>query len=192
MIQVSGRKAAFIRVVAGPVMAGVVLSLGACGSSDESVAPKSMEEVKQEAAKLERPRSGQYKQTVEVQELEVPGMPKEAADQMKAMMQKAQVREFCLTPEDAEKGYRDMFNDVGKQDEQCTYTRFNVDGGKLDAQMDCKAALGGTGVIKLNGSVSESGSDVTMTMNATGGQAPMGTMNMKMHMTTQRMGDCPS
>ncbi len=192
MKQISGRKAAFICAMAGPAMAGMVLSLSACGSNDEPAAPKSMEEVKQEAAKLERPQPGQYKQTVEVQELEVPGMPKEAADQMKAMMQTAQVREFCLTPADAEKGYRDMFNDVGKQGEQCTYTRFDVNGGKLDAQMDCKAAQGGTGVIKLNGSVSESGSDVTMTMNATGGQAPMGTMNMKMHMTTQRMGDCPS
>lgn len=187
MVQISSRKAVFI-----PVIAGLAFSLAACGSKQEPDAPKSIEDVKQEAAKLERPAPGQYKQTVEVQEIDIPGMPKEAADQMKAMMKNAQVREFCLTPEEADKGFRDMFNDMGKQGEQCTYTRFDVDGGKLDAQMNCKAAQGGTGVIKLNGTIGERGSDVTMTMNATGGQMPTGKMNMKMHMTTQRMGDCPS
>lgn len=39
-----------------------VLSLSVCGESD--ISPKSMEEAKEEAAKLDRPKPGQYKQTM--------------------------------------------------------------------------------------------------------------------------------
>lgn len=169
--------------------AGAMLSLGGCGSKEEASGPKSMEEVKQEAAQLERPEPGQYKQTVEITRLEVPGMPKEAAEQMKAMMTASQESVICLTKEDTDKGYRDMFKDVGKGN-QCSYSRFDVDGGKLDAQMDCASAQEGTATMKINGSVSPGGSDVTIDMDVKGGQQPMGNMKMTMHMTTQRVGDC--
>lgn len=176
-------------------LAGLALPLAACGSKEEAAEPgepASMAEVREEAAKLERPRAGQYRQTMEMVEVDIPGMPKEAADQMKAMMQKAQTRDFCLTAEEADKGFRDMFNDVGRDNEQCTYSRFDVSGGNLDARMDCKTPGGGTGVITLAGDVSENGSDVTMSMDVKGGNEPMGTMKMKMHMKTERLGDCPA
>lgn len=173
-------------------LAALALSLAACGKKQESSGPKSMEEVKQEAAKLDRPSPGQYKQTMEIKKIDVPGMPPEAAGQMKAMMEKSQVREFCLTREDSEKGFRDMFKDMGKRDGQCTWARFDVSGGQIDAQMECQSTEGGKGVIKLAGTVSETGSDVTMDMDMSGARQPMGNMKMTMHMTTQRLGDCKS
>lgn len=168
-------------------------ALAACGSKQEEPSePKSVAEVKQEAAKLDRPRPGQYRQTVQIEKIEVPGMPSEAADRMKGMMQAAQVHEFCLTAEDADKGFRDMFDQVGRDNRECTFTRFDVSGGTLDAQMDCKSAQGGSGVMKLAGKVSETESDITMSMDVKGGNEPMGAMTMTMHMKTERIGDCKS
>ncbi|GGB93775.1 hypothetical protein GCM10011494_10270 [Novosphingobium endophyticum] len=175
----------------GLCLGGAALSLAACGSKEEQSAPKSMDEVKQEAAKLDQPEPGQYKQTIEITRLEVPGMPEDAAEQMKAMMTAAQENTFCLTREDTEKGFKDMFDGIGKGS-QCSYSRFDVDGGTLDAQMDCKSPQEGTATMKINGTVKPDGSDVTVAMDAEGGQQPMGNMKMTMHMTTQRVGDCAS
>lgn len=186
-LNISGRKALFI---CG--LASLALPLAACGKKQEANGPKSVEEVKQEAAKLDRPSPGQYRQTMEITRIDVPGMPPQAAEQMKAMMQKSQAREFCLTREDSEKGFRDMYKDMGKRDGQCTWSRFNAGGGKLDAQMNCKSPQGGNGLITLAGTVSETGSDVTMSMDMSGAAQPMGNMKMTMHLTTRRVGDCKS
>lgn len=173
-------------------IAGALLSLAACGSKQEaSTGPKSMEDVKQEAAQLDRPEPGQYQQSIEITRFEVPGMPPEAADQMKQMMTAKQDTTICLTKADTERGYRDMFKDMGKGDE-CSYSRFDVDGGRIDAQMDCKSAQEGSATIKISGTVAPSGSDVTVAMDMQGGQQPMGSMKMTMHMTTRRVGDCTS
>ncbi|MFC0683389.1 DUF3617 domain-containing protein [Novosphingobium clariflavum] len=175
---------------------GLALVLAACSSKEpKSGEPKSMDEVKEEAAQLQRPKPGQYMQKVEITKMDVPGMPSEAAEQMKTMMAKGQVNQFCLTQAEADKGYRDMFDGIGRGRE-CSYSRFEVDGGKLDAQMDCKSSgqgadNQGTATIKLAGTVGEQGSDVTVDMDMSGGPAPMGQMKMAMHMTTQRVGDCP-
>ncbi|EJU10842.1 hypothetical protein LH128_21810 [Sphingomonas sp. LH128] len=183
-----------IMIAALSMMTGALV-LGGCGSKDDGEqagsggAPKSAEEVKHEAAKLDTPQPGQYRQTVEITRLEVPGMPKEAAEQMKSMMAAKQESTICLTRADAEKGYRDMFRGVGKGNE-CSYSKFDVDGGRLDAQMDCQSAGDGKSTMTLNGTVRRDGSDVTVDMDTTGGPAPTGSMKMTIHLTTTRLGDC--
>lgn len=168
-----------------------LLALGGCGSKDASApgAPKSTDEVKQEAAKLETPEPGQYRQRVEITRLDAPGIPKEAAEQMKTMLKSGQETLTCLTKAEADKGYRDMFKGVGKGD-QCTYSRFDVDGGHLDAQMECTSPQQGKATMKLAGTVTKNGSAITIDMDASGGPAPMSSMKMTMHMTTTRLGDC--
>lgn len=177
-------------MVAGLGLTGALLSLAACGSKEEATGPKSVEEVKQEAAELDRPEPGQYRQKVEVTRFEVPGMPPEAADQMKKMMTATQETTICLTKADTERGYRDMFKDMGKGGD-CNYSRFNVDGGKIDAQMDCKSEKDGQATMKIDGAVTPAGSDVTVAMDMKG-VPPTGEMKMTMHLTTERVGDCPS
>lgn len=170
------------------MLAAGIAALAGCGSKSDD-GPKNVEQVKQEAAKLDTPDPGQYRQTMQITQFDVPGMPKEAAAQMKAMMTKTQENTFCLTKADAEKGFRDMFKDVGK-DQQCTYSKFDVDGGKLDAQMDCQSKTQGKATMKLNGTVTSSGSDVTVAMDMTGQPAPVQSMKMTMHVASQRVGDC--
>lgn len=189
------------RNIAMAVGLALVLALGACGSKDEAgsesttsgedSAPKSVEDLKAEAAKLERPEPGKYKQTVEILQMEMPGLPKAAQDQMAAMQPKTQVSEICLTEKDTEEGFKDMFKDLGKGGE-CTYDKFDVSGGTLDARMTCQIPQQGKAVMTVNGAASKTGSDVTVAMDMSGGSSPMGNMKMKMHMTTERIGDCAS
>ena len=108
---------------------------------------------------------------------------------MKSAMKASQQTTFCLSKEDADKGYRDMFRDMGKGKE-CSYSKFDVDGGRLDAQMDCQSQQQGKMTMALNGTVTTQGSDVTVAMDMSGQPAPTPTMKMKMHLTTTRVGEC--
>lgn len=173
------------------IIAGLAaLALAGCGSKDASDdASSSAEQVKLGAAKLEKPQPGEYSQVVEITKLEVPGLPAEASDQMRSALTAAQQGSFCLTKAHADRGYKDMFNDVG-QGNQCTYTRFDVDGGTLDAQMECRSQQQGKATMKMSGTVTRDGSDITVVVDATGGPPPIGAMKMTMHRTTTRLGEC--
>ncbi|MGN6357011.1 MAG: DUF3617 domain-containing protein [Novosphingobium sp.] len=165
------------------------LALSACGKSDTG--PKTMDQAKEEAAKLERPKPGLYSQSMTISKFEIPGAPPEMAEAMKGAMTKAQEQQFCLTPAMAEQGFRDMFDKVGGNGE-CKYDRFEVSGGKIDAVLQCANATEGKGTITLSGSVSEEGSDVNVAMEQQGGQAPMANTKIAMHLVTKRIGDCPA
>lgn len=173
-----------------PAALAVLLIAGCDKKADGG--PKSMEEAKEEAAKLERPNPGQYKQTIQITQFEIPGAPAGTADQIKQAMQQQQEGSFCLTKEKADAGFREMFSEVGKNGE-CTYERFDVNGGKLDAVLNCKGADKGTARIVLAGKVTSEGSDVTVNVDQKGpADNPMGTAKIGMHMTSQRTGDCPA
>ena len=73
---------------------------------------------------------------------------------------------------------------------ECTYDKFDVSGGKLDARMTCNIPGQGSAVMLVNGAATTTGSDVTVSMEMSGGSSPMGNMKMKMHMTSERVGDC--
>lgn len=165
------------------------LALSACGQSDSG--PKTMEQAQQEAAKLDRPAPGQYAQTMTISRFELPDAPPEMAQQMKAMLGQDQKTEFCLTAEEAEKGFQDMFQEVGK-DGECKYERFDVSGGRLDAVLQCQSEAEGKGTIKLTGNVTSQGSQVEVEMDMTSPASPMGRTLIGMKMETRRIGDCPA
>lgn len=164
-----------------------ILSLSACGKSDTG--PKTMDQAKEEAAKLERPKPGLYSQSMTISKFEIPGAPPEVAEAMRGAMAKAQEHQICLTSEMTEQGYREMFDKVGGKGE-CKYDRFDVSGGRLDAVLKCANAAEGQATITLSGTVSEEGSDVNVAMDQQGGQAPMANTKIAMHLVTKRIGDC--
>jgi hypothetical protein len=166
-----------------------VLALSACDSADKG--PKTAEQAKEEAAKLDRPTPGQYKQTMTITKFEIPGAPPEMTAQMKTAMAQAQEHTFCMTEAMADEGFREMFDKVGDEGE-CTYDRFDVSGGRLDAVLSCQNPREGKAQITMAGTVGENGSDVTVTVNQQGGEAPMANAQIAMHMVSQRIGDCPA
>jgi len=177
-------------------LAPAVLLAGCSKSSPEGgnaanpdTGPKTIEQVQKEASKIDRPKPGRYEQIVEIKSVEMPGAPKELAEQMKKALTKTAPSTYCLTQEQADKGWRDMFREGGPA-KSCTYKRFDVSGGRIDAQMECSTNGEGKATMTMSGTVGPTGSEVNMDMASSGGQGPMSGLNMKMHMKTTRVGDC--
>lgn len=183
------------RLIGGTLIGLAALGLAGCGSGNEvgdgdGNAPTA-EQVQQAAKSISRPTPGEYRQTVEITRFEVPGMSKEQADQIQAMLANAPDKTFCLTEAEADKGFRDMLDSL-PGDSECSYSRFDVDNGRLNAQMECKDASGATAKATMAGTVSSQGSDVLLDIEqeipGSGGQKSL----MSMQARTTRLGDCTS
>ena len=172
-----------------PVAASLAtaLLLAGCGKSDEG--PKTPEQAAQEASKMEKPEPGKYRSSVKVLEFDIPGMPKEQAEQMKGMMGNAgQSHEFCMTKEDVEKGYEEMVKKTSQGN--CTFEKFNAASNTLDAKMTCDMGNQMKSVITMNGTTSKTNSKMTMDIENTAPSIPGGKMHTKMEVTNERIGDC--
>ena len=171
-----------------------VACLALTGCQDKNKAgdgsPKTADQVAREAADLPKPQPGLYRTSVDIKEMKAPGLPPQFAERMKEMMaQKVTTAEFCLTEADAAKGYGERVRkSAGQQD--CTFDRYEADGGNLDARMTCKIKDAGTMTLDMKGTMSPTGSDMTMAMTQNGGVP--GGMNMIMRIKSERVGDCKS
>jgi hypothetical protein len=119
-------------------------------------------------------------------------MPQAQKDQMRSFMSGSmtQGHSYCLTQEESEAGAKDMATKLANGD--CTFNDFQAGGNSLYADMTCKGENGEEGNVKLAGTMSRESSDMTMTMNQNSPQLPGGSMNIKMHMVSERTGDCPA
>jgi hypothetical protein len=163
------------------------LALAACGSNTDADGDGkiSNEEVAAEASNATLPEPGLYKITVEIEEMSIPGMPAEMAEQMKQSTAAQMTVKNCLTDADRE----NMVKEMAPQGDQCTYDKYSLSGGKIDAKVTCKTPDGGTAVTTMAGTVSSTGVEMVMENTQTGGAAQAGT-HMKMRMKNQRIGEC--
>lgn len=168
-------------------------SLAACG--EEKKEPRTADEVVAEAGTLERQRPGQYETTVEVVEFSIPGLPAQQAEQIKSMMGgvSGQASKFCLTEADANKGFEEPIRKMteGTGQMKCEFAEFDVDGGKIDADLTCTGPQGMTAEIALDGTAAAEASSMHMTMVQKTAMIPGGEMRMEMKMNSRRIGDCP-
>lgn len=169
--------------------AAAMLTLAGCGKADDG--PKTMEQAKEEAAELERPEPGQYRQSTKVTKFEVPGAPPEMVAQIKAMMEGQNNNvTYCLTKEESDKGFEEMFK-KGREG-SCKYDRFDASSDTLDAVMVCDTGDGGEARLTLKGSISSTGSKVNVDIEQKGSKTPMSNAVIAMQMETTRIGDCPA
>ena len=176
-----------MRLVLLLAVATAVLALSACDKPDKG--PKSMEQAKAEASQLERPDPGQYSQTTKITKFDVPGAPPEMVAQIRKMMEgQGGNLEYCLSKADTEKGFAEMFKKGAQGD--CTYDRFDASANTIDAVMTCKAGEGGSARMTMNGTVSSTGSKVTVNVEQKNDKSPMGNANIAMELETKRIGDC--
>lgn len=127
---------------------------------------------------------GLWRTTATLQQMTIPGMPPEAAEQMKNVEGRSQTSEQCLTPEEAKRPKEDFFGGG----ENCRYERFSMGNGKIQAVMNC-AEQGSTQKMAIAGTYSGNSYDMQMSMQAAeAGQAPA--MGMKMRVQAQRIGNC--
>ncbi|MDV3455643.1 DUF3617 domain-containing protein [Sphingomonas sp. HF-S4] len=168
------------------------LALAACNSGSKVEATNaSVEEVaNQVAASGAAPQlsPGRWEGSATILSMEIPGMPPEAAAQMKSAMGTATPFASCLTPEQAKKPAADFF--AGGAQKDCTYEKFTMADGKLDAKMQCKSS-GMTIDMTMDGKFASDNFQLAMTSKSAGipGQpASAHTMNMKME--ARRTGEC--
>ncbi len=174
-------------IISLPLAAAFALT--ACGDSAGDQ-PKTMEEVADAAASIERPEPGKYRSTSKLLELDMPGLPPAQAAQMKEMMSGAtsQSHEFCLTEAEIEKGYEELVQK--STDGNCTFEKFDTTSNTLDARMTCNMEEGVVSNVALTGEMNATRSRMLMDMNSSAPQMPGGKMNMKMEVINERIGDC--
>lgn len=172
------------------------LSLAACNSEPEaevSARNASVEEVAQKVREATGGdemfvRPGKWQSKVTIEDISMPGMPAEMAEQMKAAIAQNQERssETCLTEEQARRPKEEFF--AGKNN-ACRYEHFEMGGGKIDAKMRCSQG-GATQIMEMDGSYSPESYEMRMSTKAEAGQGPAGAMTMRMRVDSKRVGEC--
>lgn len=146
----------------------------------------SREELTAAASDAVKPDPGQYRSTMELLSVDLPGAPEGVADMMKNSMS-SQTSEYCLSPEDVDKGFEQMA--AQSQEGGCVVKRFDIDGGSFEADMTCGAGELAEMRMSMKGTGTETSAEMFMDME---GEMPgLGAMTMKMKINNERIGDCP-
>lgn len=132
-------------------------------------------------------RPGKWQSKVTIEQLEMPGMPPQLAEQMKSAMARHQERtsESCLTPEQVKRPSEDFF--AGK-DNDCRYDHFTMGAGKIDARMRCAAVGGASQVMEMTGTYSPESYSMRMATHTEG--AGGNGMVMRLRTESTRIGEC--
>ena len=166
-------------------------ALAACGSPDADAdgdGEISLEEAAAKSDEMVRPEPGLYRATTKMIDMQMPGAPPAVRDMMKGMMGGGEeTSTFCLTREQAEKGFEEMARQT-QEDADCAFEKFDADGGSIDAVMTCRGSERGEVRIAMQGTGTRTSSDMTMTMDARGPQGQ--SMTIKTRSQQERIGDC--
>jgi hypothetical protein len=152
------------------------------GSGEEISLNEVQEKISEQRIK---PKAGQYRSTAELVSIDIPGAPPEIASMMGEAM-KGQTSEYCLTQEDVDKGFEEMAKET--QEGDCSFQKFDMDGGDIDAVMSCTAPGDAQMKVAMKGKGTETSMDMTMTLSGKIPQA--GEMSMVMKSRQERIGDC--
>jgi hypothetical protein len=173
------------------ILIACVVPLSACDKGpDVNVKNASVgevaEKVRQSAGSDTLFEPGKWQTKVSLLDIDIPGMPPQAAQQMKQTMAKVQEQSYdtCLTEADVKLPKADFF--AGKNND-CRYDHFTMSGGKIDAALRCEAKPSGTMTMTINGTYSRDRYEATMAMDFSGGE---GGMKMRSHSESRRIGQC--
>jgi hypothetical protein len=171
----------FIATAAAVLLAG-------CSGGNADTDGNGEVSVKEAAVKakdeMPRPQPGLYKTTVTMTNIEIPGMPDNMEGHGAGL---TRTIEDCLTQEEVDKGFEALVKQG--QDGECSYERFNVAGGKLDAVMVCEAQ-GRKARMEMTGTTTTTGADLEATMAMAFDGAGEGTMSFTAK--HERIGECPT
>lgn len=175
------------RIVFLAASCALVAACSDSGSADtDGDGEVSAEEMAEAVADADiKPMAGQYRSTAELVSAEIPGAPANMVEMMKSGMAK-HTNEYCLTEEEADKGFEKMAKE--SQDGDCTVDSFTVAGGDIDAKMTCSTDGKGKMNITLDGTGSPTKMDMTVTMD--GSLPGLGQAKMVMRNQSERIGDC--
>ena len=163
------------------------LALAGCGNPG---APTSEEDIAAEGAKLTKPLPGRYTSITELVDYQLRGASPQDADRLKQEMSAmtGQSRSYCLTEREAEKGFEDMWR--RSQEGECRFERFEVDGDKLSATMNCTTPQGVISRVAMEGASAAESSHMRLTIEQQTRAVPGKTVKMVLEIDNLREGDC--
>jgi hypothetical protein len=181
------------RASGGVVGGALMLALCACDSKTVTAQNASTAEVAQKVkasgiAEEGFISAGKWRTTMTIKDMQIPGMPPEAAGRMKAQMGKARSFDHCVTAEEAKKPKEDFF--AGEQAKSCRYDNFTMGGGKIAMVMHC-ASEQGKQTMTMNGTYGADAYHMTMQSKAEmQGGGPMGAMTFDAVLDAKKIGLC--
>lgn len=130
---------------------------------------------------------GLWQSKVSVEEMNIPGLPAQYAEKMKQTMaeHRKEASSHCVTAADVKRPKEDFFG----ADKSCRYEHFTMGAGKIDIQMVCREE-GSTQTTSMAGTYTPTSYSLDMSSKGTGEGMQSG-MTMKMHVDSQRIGECP-
>lgn len=166
-----------------PLMAA--LALTACKKDSVVAHDESAESVAKKVAESDiRMKPGRWEASMKMDKMDMPNLPPQAKEMMNKQIGVTQTYASCLTPEQAERPAADFFK---KGATNCTYDKFVMAGGKLDAAMVCKERAA---EMKLGMTGTYSETDYALTMNMQGEVQPGMPMSTQMTVAARRVGEC--
>jgi len=175
------------------LLAGGALLLAACGDSGGADANADGEitnaEMAAEAASGDavKIRAGQWENTFEFTEFDIPGVSDNMKDIIAGQMDKSFTTTSCITQDEADQPDAEFFG--GETNENCDYEEFDRTGNTLTLRMTCTTDNGGTAKVAMDGDFDGDSFEMSMASTISGTQAGDVTMNGKI--TGRRIGDCP-
>lgn len=174
------------------LIASPILALAACSSETPESHGEgegiSMDEVAERVAESDmRPEPGEYEVNLEVLEVSLPGAPEGVEGMLRQRMAGTPASRYCLTQDEVDEGYERMARQ-SQENGDCTFSRFDVDGGDIDAVMTCNAGGQGSMTVTLDGEGTPTSSVMNMTMQ--GAMPGAGDMTIRTRATHRRIGDC--
>ncbi len=168
------------------------ISLASCGDSAADKNGVSEADVREELASARTLDPGQYESSFEIARFDVPGMPAEQQAMIRQMMTgAAEVKQsYCLTEEQASRGSEDMFREMANGNGECQFKSFDVSGDTVTGELTCNAQGGASATMRMNGTMGDDQSTMTMVTDITDPSMPQGRAQMEMRVTSRRTGDC--
>jgi Protein of unknown function (DUF3617) len=157
-----------------------------CGKEDSVTAVNESAETvarKVQATSI-KPRAGQWASTMRLENMKIAGLPAEAAAAMENQRGTTQNFSSCLTQAQVDRPDASFFQNTASG---CTYDRFVMADGRVDAEMTCKTGAGTTNV-RIVGSYSPE--SYTVAVSSKGEMQPGVPMTVDMSISSRRTGDC--
>lgn len=179
-----------MRRLVSPAFAALAsLALAACNQASNDTADQGGAAIDPAGAAAELAfqfKPGKYRTTIEVQKIDIPGMPAAFAGQMKAMMSKQASAEYCISPEQSARGLEVMKEHLGKG--KCQFEKFDAKAGTVDSVFTCNTGEGMQLRSVSKGTYSETGSQagVSADMSMPGGKS----MHIEQTVKMERIGEC--
>jgi Protein of unknown function (DUF3617) len=172
-----------------------LILLAGCGKGDVNLKNASVDDVVKATTNAQALTPGEWSTSTQITAVDMPGAPEKAKVMLaaisKAMVGKKTASENCVTPEQAKKPDANMF--AGANSGSCTFEKFSMAGGRMDAVMNC-AQPGSPGKMKMtmNGPYGGDSYSLASQIQMSGGPGMAGAAGMTISATNtgKRIGAC--